>query len=242
MGSLRGRNYVITGASSGIGAACARRLSREGATVTLAARREDLLAGLAAGLPGEAAWIAADVARGEDMAAVAALAEERFGRIDGVVCNAGIMPSSAIGQGRVGDWERMIDVNVKGVLHSIHAALPALLCQDFGRIIAISSVAAFHVRADSPVYAATKAAVRMICEGLRQELANRAGVTVIYPGAVATDLAATLPDVDRRVWLEKRLREQGLSPDDIADAVYYVFSRPRTVSINEMVIRPSAVQ
>src|SRR6185369_15278073 len=148
---------IITGASSGIGVATARALAGEGANLVLGARRADRLTALAAELPGEAAWQVTDVTSREQVRALAALALERFGRIDVLINNAGIMPISKLGEGRVDDWDRMIDVNLKGVLYGIDAVLGHMLERGGGHIVNISSVAAFKTSPMSGVYAATKA-------------------------------------------------------------------------------------
>ncbi|MDB5930765.1 MAG: short chain dehydrogenase family protein, partial [Polaromonas sp.] len=192
MDSIQGKVVMITGASSGIGEACARRLAQHGARLVLAARRTDRLARLAAEFGDNTLWAAADVTKVEELEALATAARERFGRIDVLVNNAGIMPISMLAQGCVGDWSRMIDVNIKGVLHGIHAVLDGMLAQGSGHIINISSVAGLTVGPGSAVYSGTKFAVRAISEGLRQECAGKVRVTTICPGLVASELTESI--------------------------------------------------
>lgn len=239
---LAGKSFIVTGASSGIGATCAQMLSAAGARVTLGARRADRLEQLVATLPGEAAWREADVASLDDMTALAALAEQRFGRIDGIICNAGTMPSSPFGAGRVEDWNSIIDVNLRGVLNSVHAALPALLRQRFGHVVIVSSMAALLPPRAGSVYAASKAAVKTLGDGLRAEFTGRLGVTVVYPGAVATELAGAIPDEAARAAMDAVLQKDGLRAEDVADAILYVVSRGSRVNISEIVVRPTAIR
>lgn len=228
---------MITGASSGIGEACARQLARHGARLVLAARREDRLAGLAAELGEQVLWAATDVTRREQLQALAATARERFGRIDVLINNAGIMPISLLAQGCVDDWDRMIDVNIKGVLYGIHAVLDDMLAQGAGHIINISSVAGLSVGPGGAVYSATKFAVRAISDGLRQECVGKVRVTSICPGLVTSELADSVshPAFKDRV---KILYERAMPAEAIADAVVYAISQPEHVAVNEIVVRP----
>lgn len=237
MNAINGKVILITGASSGIGEACAKRLSQQGAKLVLAARRADRLAKLAAELGDDVLWAATDVTRLEDLQALAASAQQRFGRIDVLINNAGIMPISMLAQGQVEDWNRMIDVNIKGVLNGIHAVLNGMLAQGSGHIITISSVAGLTVGPGSAVYSATKFAVRAISEGLRQECAGKVRVTSICPGLVTSELteSITVPAFKERA---QKLYEGAISADAIADAVIYAISQPEQVAINEIVVRP----
>lgn len=237
MNAINGKVILITGASSGIGEACARRLSQQGAKLVLAARRGDRLAKLAAELGDDVLWAATDVTRLEDLQALAASAQQRFGRIDVLINNAGIMPISMLAQGQVEDWSRMIDVNIKGVLYGIHAVLNGMLAQGSGHVITISSVAGLSVGPGSAVYSATKFAVRAISEGLRQECAGKVRVTSICPGLVTSELteSITVPAFRDRA---QKLYEGAISADAIADAVIYAISQPEQVAINEIVVRP----
>lgn len=241
MDTIQDKVIMITGASSGIGAACARRLARQGAGLVLAARREERLAGLAAELDNETGgrvlWAATDVTRVEQLQALATAARARFGHIDVLVNNAGIMPVSLLEQGCVDDWDRMIDVNIKGVLYGIHAVLGDMLARGSGHIINISSLAGLAVGPGGAVYSGTKFAVRAISDGLRQECVGKVRVTSVCPGLVASELAdsVTHPAFQDRV---RTLYEGAMPADAIADAVLYAVGQPGNVAVNEIVVRP----
>lgn len=237
MNSIQNKVVMITGASSGIGEASARRLAQHGAKLVLAARRTDRLAQLAAELGESTLWAATDVTRLDELEALAMAARERFGRIDVLINNAGIMPISMLAQGCVDDWSRMIDVNIKGVLYGIHAVLGGMLAQGSGHIINISSVAGLTVGPGSAVYSGTKFAVRAISEGLRQECVGKVRVTTICPGLVTSELteSITIPAFKERA---QKLYEGAISADAIADAVLYAISQPDHVAVNEIVVRP----
>lgn len=237
MNSIQNKVVMITGASSGIGEASARRLAQHGAKLVLAARRTDRLAQLAAELGESTLWAATDVTRLDELEALATAARERFGRIDVLINNAGIMPISMLAQGCVDDWSRMIDVNIKGVLYGIHAVLGGMLAQGSGHIINISSVAGLTVGPGSAVYSGTKFAVRAISEGLRQECVGKVRVTTICPGLVTSELteSITIPAFKERA---QKLYEGAISADAIADAVLYAISQPDHVAVNEIVVRP----
>lgn len=239
MNSMDGKVIMITGASSGIGEATARRLVQQGARLVLGARRTDRLKHLTEQLGGDAnvLWAATDVTQAADLQQLAEKGRERFGRIDVLVNNAGIMPVSMIAQGCVDDWNRMIDVNIKGVLYGIHAVLGGMLEQGSGHVINISSVAGLTVGPGGAVYSATKFAVRAISEGLRQECAGKVRVTSICPGLVASELtdSITVPAFRERA---QKLFEGAMSPDVIADAIVYAIAQPEHVAVNEIVVRP----
>ena len=232
---------MITGASSGIGEASARRLAQAGAKLVLAARRSERLSSLAEQLggAGRILWASTDVTKPEELQHLADAARERFGRIDVLVNTAGIMPVSIIAQGCVDDWNRMIDVNIKGVLYGIHAVLGGMLAQGSGHVINISSVAGLSVGPGGTVYSATKFAVRAITEGLRQECAGKVRVTSICPGLVASELpgSITVPAYRERA---QKLFEGAMSPDAIADAIAYAITQPEHIAVNEIVVRPLA--
>ncbi len=202
--NIEGKVIVITGASSGLGEATARHLSAQGASVVLGARRAERIQSLAEELirnGGKALALATDVTRYEEVKALVDTAVQAFGRIDVMINNAGVMPHSPLERLKIDDWNRTIDVNIKGVLYGIAAALPYMKQQKSGHIINVSSVAGHTVRPGSAVYAATKSAVLMLSEGLRQEVKPyEIRTTVISPGAVATELpnGITEPDVARR--------------------------------------------
>ena len=237
MHPIQDKVIMITGASSGIGEACARSLAKQGARLVLAARRADRLASLAAELGEQVMWAATDVTRVEQVQALAAAARERYGHIDVLINNAGIMPISMLAQGCVADWDRMIDVNIKGVLYGIHAVLGGMLAQGHGHIINISSVAGLAVGPGGAVYSGTKFAVRAISDGLRQECTGKVRVTSICPGLVTSELAdsVTHPAFQQRV---KTLYEGAMPAEAIADAVLYAIGQPAHVAVNEIVVRP----
>jgi NADP-dependent 3-hydroxy acid dehydrogenase YdfG len=244
-GKLAGRTALITGASSGIGAATARALARQGAAVTLLARRADRLEDLReelAGLGAPALSAPADVTDRAAIEAAVRSTVETFGSIDILVNNAGVMLLSNLAEGRVDDWDRMIDVNVKGVLYGVAAALPHMLEQGTGHIVNVGSVAGRRPIATGVVYAATKFALRAISAGIHLELSAHNGIRVtdIQPGAVSTELADHIPDPAAREafharWVDRRL----LTSDDIAEAILYAVSAPSRVNVNEILVRPT---
>ena len=232
---------LITGASSGIGNATARHLSRVGHSLVLGARRTDRLAAIAAELTqtdGRVVYQALDVTSLASMEAFVQFARESYGRIDVIVNNAGVMPLSPLAATRVAEWDRMIDVNIRGVLHGIAAVLPAMEAQGSGHIINIASIGAHHVVPTAAVYCATKYAVWAISEGLRQET-NMVRVTTISPGVVESELADSISDASARDAM-KAYRRIALSPDAIARAIAYVMDQPAGVDVNELIVRPAA--
>lgn len=237
MNSLEGKVIIITGASSGIGEATARRLGALNAKLVLGARRVERLAGLAHKIGPNALWRETDVKRVEDLEALAALALERFGCVDVLINNAGILPMSPLAAGKVEDWSRMIDVNIKGVLHGIHAVLKVMLAQGSGHIINISSIAGKAILAGGAVYCASKFAVHVISDALRQECLGKLRVTTIFPGLVETEIldSITVPEVRAQA---ESFYDNALSPDTIVDAIIYSLSQPANVDVNEIVVRP----
>lgn len=243
--TLRGRSAVVTGASSGIGEATARALAASGASVVLAARRVDRLraiAGAIEGAGGRALAIGTDVTVREDVDALVERAQEAFGGVDILVNNAGVMPLSPVRDGRVEDWERMIDVNVKGVLYGIAAALPGMLERGRGHIVNVGSVAGRRPFPGGTVYSATKFAVRSLTAGMQLELSASEGIRVtdIQPGVVATELPDHIPDEEVREGFKGRWDDRRpLQPDDIARAVLYAVTAPDHVNVNEILLRPT---
>lgn len=240
--NIHDKVVVITGASSGLGEATARRLAQEGARLVLGARRLDRLEALAAELQTTGAQVAVqatDVTQAEQVQALVDLALERFGRVDVMLNNAGLMPHSPLDRRRLEDWDRMIDVNIKGVLYGIAAVLPTMQAQQSGHIINVSSVAGHKVRAGSTVYSATKHAVRIISEGLRQEV-KPYGIrtTILSPGAVTTELPNSISEADVAENVRK-LYELAIPADAFARAVVYALSQPDDVDINEILFRPT---
>ena len=239
--NIKGKVVVITGASSGLGEATARRLAPLGARLVLGARRLDRLQALAKDLSlTEGSVIQTDVTQREQVKRLIDGSVKTHGRIDVLINNAGLMPQSLFEQGKVDEWERMIDVNIKGVLYGIAAALPYMKEQKSGHIINVSSVAGHKVGPGSGVYAATKHAVRALSEGLRQEVKPyNIRTTVISPGAVATELPNTITDpaVAQRV---RGLYEQVAIPaDSFARVVVFAMSQPDDVDVNEILFRPT---
>jgi NADP-dependent 3-hydroxy acid dehydrogenase YdfG len=237
---IKDKVVVITGASSGLGEATARRLAQHGAKLVLGARRLDRLQALARELSlGAAAAVQTDVTRVEQVKALVDHAVKAHGRIDVIVNNAGLMPHSPLERGKVQDWDRMIDVNLKGVLYGIAAALPRMKAQRSGHIINVSSVAGHKVRPGSAVYAATKTAVRVISEGLRQEVKPyNIRTTIISPGAVASELpdSVTEPDVAENI---RKFYEIAIPADSFARMVAFAMSQPEDVDVNEILFRPT---
>lgn len=241
MTAITDKTILITGASSGIGEGTARVLGAAGATLVLGARRTDRLDALAADIRaggGTAVVRPLDVTSREDMAAFAAFAHERFGRIDVLVNNAGIMPLSPIASLRVEEWDRMIDVNIRGVLYGIAAVLPIMNGQGFGQIINIASIGALAVSPTAAVYCATKYAVRAISDGLRQEN-DRLRVTCVCPGVVESELAHTITDPEAEE-LMRTYRSVSIKPDAIGRAILHAIEQPDDVDTNEIVVRPTA--
>ncbi|MBK3737251.1 SDR family NAD(P)-dependent oxidoreductase [Azospirillum brasilense] len=241
MTPITDKTILITGASSGIGEGTARVLGAAGAKLVLGARRTDRLEALAADIRaggGTAEVRALDVTSREDMAAFAAFAQERFGRIDVLVNNAGVMPLSPMASLKVEEWDRMIDVNIRGVLYGIAAVLPVMNGQGFGQIINIASIGALAVSPTAAVYCATKYAVRAISDGLRQEN-ERLRVTCVCPGVVESELAHTITDPEAEE-LMRSYRAVSIKPDAIGRAILHAIKQPDDVDTNEIVVRPTA--
>ena len=240
--TLQGQVIVITGASSGLGEATARMLSAHGAVVVLGARRVDRIEALAKELSdagGKALALQTDVTRAADVQRLVDAAVEKFGRIDVLVNNAGLMPSSPLERLKIADWDRMIDVNIKGVLYGIAAALPHMKAQKGGHIVNVSSVAGHRVRAGTAVYSATKHAVRVLTEGLRQEVKPYdIRTTIVSPGAVATELPDSITEADVQAGV-KAFYEIAIPADSFARAVVFALSQPDDVDINEILFRPT---
>lgn len=242
---LAGRVALVTGASAGIGAAVARALAGAGASVVVGARRMDRLEALVEEIRaqgGTAEAGATDVTVRADMEALAALARERFGRIDILVNNAGVMPLSPVAELRVDEWDRMVDVNVKGVLYGIAAVLPTMREQRRGHVVSVGSVAGRRPFPGGTVYAATKFALRALTWGMQLELSGSEGIrfTDVQPGVVDTELLDHTGSEERRrafeaAWEGKRK----LLGEDVARAVLFAVSAPEHVNVNEILIRPT---
>ena len=238
-----GRVVVITGASSGIGRATALHLSRAGAKVVLGARHEDGLARLTdeiAAAGGQAAYRVTDVSRREDLQSLVAHAQQSFGRLDVLFSNAGAMPIGPFDELAVDDWETMVDVNIKGVLFGIAAALPVFRQQGSGHFIHTASTAARKTVPNQVVYAATKAAVLAISDGLRQELAGEIRVSTILPGFTDTAFSEHVKSPELREQLQTAAEKFAMSPEAVADAVAYILEQPEGVNIGEITLRSKA--
>jgi NADP-dependent 3-hydroxy acid dehydrogenase YdfG len=236
------KTVAVTGASSGIGEATARRLAADGHRVLLGARRTDRLERLVEEITeegGTAAFRELDVTDVASMRSFIDAALGEYGRIDALVSNAGLMPLSPLEALKTDEWDRMIDVNVRGVLHGIAAALPAMRAQGGGHFVNIASVGAYEVSPTAAVYCATKFAVRAISEGLRQESAGDIRVTLVSPGVTESELADTISDPEAREAM-KSYRAVALPASAIAEAIAYAISQPSQVDVNEIVVRPAA--
>ena len=236
---------LVTGASSGIGEATALLLAERGAKVVLGARRTDKLEALAARIGaagGTAASIALDVTRRDDLTGAVAFALERFGRLDVLVSNAGIAPISPFDELRVDDWEAMIDVNLKGVLYGIAAALPVFRRQGTGHFVNVVSTSGIKIVPIQGVYAATKNAVRTLSEALRQEAGDKLRITVVSPGFVRTNLAdsMTSPNVASKAAITEQMEKIAIPPAAIARAIAFAVEQPAEVDVGDIVVRPTA--
>jgi NADP-dependent 3-hydroxy acid dehydrogenase YdfG len=241
--NIAGKVVVITGASSGLGEAAARLLSAEGATVVLGARRAVRLKSLVdelTALGGKALARTTDVTDRDQVKRLVDRAVERFGRVDVMLNNAGLMPQSLLASLKVDEWDQTIDVNIKGVLYGIAAALPHMQRQKSGHIVNVSSVAGHKVGPGSAVYSATKHAVRALSEGLRMEVKPyNIRTTIISPGAVASELANTVTDPAVAGRIHKMYEEIAIPPDSFARAVVFAMSQPEDVDVNEILFRPT---
>ncbi|MBB5417278.1 NADP-dependent 3-hydroxy acid dehydrogenase YdfG [Paraburkholderia atlantica] len=232
---------VLTGASSGIGEATTRHLAQMGHQLVIGARRTDRLTALQDELRAQGAGVDAltlDVTRLDDVQRIAAFAQQRYGRIDVLINNAGIMPLSPLAALKVDEWNRMIDVNVRGVLHGIAAVLPVMQPQGRGHIINVASIGAHAVTPTAAVYCASKYAVRAISDGLRQET-DMLRVTVVSPGVVESELADSISDETARAEM-REFRRIALAPQAVARAIGYAISQPDDVDVSEIIVRPTA--
>ena len=240
--NIEGKVVVITGASSGLGEAAARALAQQGARLVLGARRIERLQSLANQLGGsaKALAVATDVTRRDQVEGLVDEAIKAYGRIDVMINNAGLMPHSLLERLKVDEWDRMVDVNIKGVLYGIAAALPHMKQQQSGHFVNVSSVAGHTVRPGGVVYSATKTAVRVISEGLRQEVKPyNIRTTVISPGAVATELPDSITDPEMSTDIHKFYQRYAISADSFARAVIFALSQPQDMDVNEILFRPT---
>ena len=240
--NIQDKVIAITGASSGIGEATARLLAERGAKVVLGARRTERLAVIAEEINsagGHAQFRALDVTDQQDVQRFVDFAVEHYGRVDVLVNNAGVMPLSRLDALKVDEWNRMIDVNIRGVLHGIAASLPLMQRQRAGQIINIASIGAYAVSPTAAVYCATKYAVRAISEGLRQEVGGDIRVTVIAPGVTESELAESISDEGGREEM-KSFRKIAIPAEAIARAIAYAVEQPADVDVSELIVRPTA--
>lgn len=243
MARFEGKVVAITGASSGIGEATARMLAGGGAKVVLGARGSERLEALTRSIESDgdaAAYTVTDVRRREDLAKLVGLACQRFGRLDVLVSNAGVGPIAPLDELRVDEWEDIIDINVKGVLYGVAAALPVFRAQGSGHFVNIASTAAHRIVPNMAVYAASKFAVRALSEGLRQEAGDKLRVTVISPGFTKTNFAASIGNSDLKAQIEQGMDKMAISPDAIARAIAFAIEQPADVDVGEIIVRPTA--
>ena len=241
--TIDGKVVAITGASSGIGEATATLLAERGAKVVLGARNPDRLDAVAARISatgGEAVTKATDGSSRGDLMEFVSLATTTYGQLDVLVSNAGIMPVSPFDELCVDDWEAMVDVNLKGVLFGIAAALPVFRRQGYGHFVNVASTAAFRVTPGQSVYAGTKMAVRAVSEGLRQEAGENLRVTIISPGMTSTNFADSITDPAARAELEQRRDVIAMPPAAVARAIAFAIEQPPGVDVGEIVVRPTA--
>jgi NADP-dependent 3-hydroxy acid dehydrogenase YdfG len=236
--NIHGKVVLVTGASSGIGETTARILAARGATVVLGARRVERLEALAADIDaagGTALARALDVTSRGDVQAFAGHALQRFGRIDVLVNNAGVMPLAPLSALKVDEWDRMIDVNIRGVLNGIAAVLPVMERQGHGHVVNVSSIGGLFVMPTAAVYCATKYAVRAISDGLRME-SDTVRVTCVYPGAVESELASTITHAESAAAIAQ-FRTIALEPEAISQAIAHAISQPGDVDTTDIVVR-----
>lgn len=243
MTDIRNKVVAITGASSGIGEATALRLAEQGAKLVLGARRTERLEALCAKIRergGKAAFRPLDVTVRDEVADFVRFAVDTYGRLDVMINNAGVMPLSRMDDLKVDEWERMVDVNIKGVLYGIAAALPVMRKQKRGQFINVSSIAGRAVYPTAAVYCATKFAVHALSEGLRQEVGEDIRVTTITPGAVTSELAETISDSAMKKEVVEAFRKDQVPADAIARAIAFAIGEAHEVDVNEIVVRPTA--
>ena len=243
MSGIKGKAVAITGASSGIGEATALLLAERGAKVVLGARGSERLKALAdriVSAGGEVAYTRTDVKRREDLSNLVKLACERYSKLDVLINNAGIGPISSLDDLRVDEWDDMIDINIKGVLYGIAAALPVFRKQGFGHFVNTASTAGHTTAPNQSVYSGTKFAVRAISEGLRQEAGDKLRVTIISPGFVRTEFVEAIANPELRARFADSRDRFAMPPDAIARAIAFAIEQAADVDVNEIVVRPTA--
>lgn len=242
MNNIENKVVIITGASSGIGEETAKVLAKNGAKVVLSARREDRLQKLADEIGEKAVYLKSDVSNLEDMKELVALGKEKFGKIDALFANAGVMPGGNMSELKVKDWMSMVNINIAGVLNCMAAVLPEFLEKKNGHIIVTSSAAGTKSVPGNAVYCGTKHFVRAMLDSFRMEAVmegNNIHTTTIYPGAVKTELLNTIAPSETKAMVEKFYEDAGMTPDIIANAVLYALSQPDNVDVSDLVIRPN---
>jgi NADP-dependent 3-hydroxy acid dehydrogenase YdfG len=242
MSNLNGKVIIITGASSGIGEATAKLLAKNGARVVLGARRTDRLEAIVKDIHsdgGIAEYQALDVTQRSQLEAIVQFAQSKFDRVDVLINNAGVMLLSALDRLKVEEWDRTIDVNIKGVLYGIAAALPVMKAQKSGQIINLSSIGGHAVSPTAAVYCATKFAVGAISEGLRQEVGGDIRVTVISPGVTESELADSISDETAKKGMQE-YRKIAIPAEAIARSILFAIAQPDDVEIGEIIVRPTA--
>ncbi len=240
--NIENKVVIITGASSGIGAATAKLLAQRGAKIVLGARRTERLEAVVKDIRdagGIAEYQTLDVTQRSQLETIVQLTQSKFGRVDVLINNAGVMPLSALDQLKVDEWDRMIDVNIKGVLYGIAAALPIMKAQKTGQIINLSSIGGHAVSPTAAVYCATKFAVGAISEGLRQEVGGDIRVTVISPGVTESELADSISDETARKGMQQ-FRQVSIPAEAIARAIVFAIEQPDDVDVSEIIVRPTA--
>jgi len=240
--NIKGKVIVITGASSGIGEAIALMLAKKGAKIVLGARRADRLEDLVTRIAqagGHAEYLVTDIRKRNDLIKLVGLACEKYGDLDVMINNAGVSHLSRVDELQVEDWEEMIDVNLKGTLYGIAAALPVFKRRGSGHIINIISTSGIKIVPLQAVYAGTKNAVRTISEALRQESGGAYRITGISPGFVNTELTDHIKDEAIKVAVKEKAAKIAIAPEDIARAVAYAISQPNNVDVGDIVIRPT---
>jgi NADP-dependent 3-hydroxy acid dehydrogenase YdfG len=243
MSGIKDKVIAITGASSGIGEAAALMVADRGAKVVLGARRSDRLQVLAERIKsggGEAVHVCTDVKKREDLVNLVNLACERYGKLDVLINNAGVAPISMLDDLAVDDWDEMVDVNIKGVLYGIAAALPVFRRQGFGHFVNTASTAGLKIVPTQAVYSATKLAVRAISEGLRQEAGDKLRVTIVTPGFTKTDFAESVKHPQLKAGIIAARDKLAISPAAIARTIAFAIEQPDDVDIGEIIVRPTA--
>lgn len=240
MDSLKGKVCVVTGASSGIGEATAIALSKKGANVVLAARREERLKQIIERMETECLTVMTDVTNRQDVEDLINKTYNHFGKVDVLINNAGILLPGNIDKFKVEEWEKMIDVNLKGVLYGVAAVLPLMKERNSGHIINVASRGAHRVRPGRSVYSATKFAVRALSDGLRQELSECLGVrvSIVSPGAVETEINNHFSKEEQDVFMKTR-EFSALSSEDVAEAILFTLQQPANVNVSEVIVMPS---